>query len=587
MLKWLNNISLKKKLLMIMSVGFSVMMMMAFLVIQILSNSYEKMLYQMMSESLSYSAKEITDYLGKIESLTQIFLSDEEIQNHMAVLKDSAEDSVKNRDSVQKLGIALGEYYQNYSDGIINYISLYTPKTVLKTNLIAADKVSKDAQREMQLKADERSGVMQIITKYIEEYGMFLVRNIRRIEGLKLDTLGTIMINIDMDALIRSCTGLAKKYGDNAYMICSNGEIIYHTENLDMQDIQKIKIYRTEDYAIKEIGEKSYFVSHGMIEAYGWDYYSLVSYDEMEQKISGIKKICFAINMIDFLIIMLMSARFIGRLMQHISGLKFRMREFAENNTKVPESRFDYSERKDEIGTLNRQFDKMSQTIIQLICENYTNELLKREAQLKALENQINPHFLYNTLDSIKWRAKSYGETDITSMVEALGLLLRTTLRKNEEIDYTVGKEMEIVSSYITIQKYRYEDRLFFENNISEALYPVIIPKLVIQPLLENAIFYGLEINVEECHIILSARIEDGVCHFYVKNTGSEMEDNLLEKLEKEEIKPHGHGVGLLNINKRIKIQYGDEYGLKLYNEELYAVAELVFPQEKREKGQN
>ena len=206
------------------------------------------------------------------------------------------------------------------------------------------------------------------------------------------------------------------------------------------------------------------------------------------------------------------------------------------------------------------------------------NELLKKEAQIKALENQINPHFLYNTLDSIKWRAKAIGDSDISDMVEALGILLRTALRKKDEKDYHVGREMEIVESYILIQKFRYEERLVFENEIDKSWYDFLMPKMVLQPLIENAIFYGLELNVDECRIILTGEEKDGCLHFYVKNTESEFEENVLEKLENEEIRPHGNGVGLLNIDKRMKIQFGPEYGLRLYNEEEYAVAELVMP---------
>lgn len=578
MLKKINNISLKKKLLLIMQLGLFIMAAMSFLMLQIVLYYNEKMLYQIMSESMSYSAKEITDYMDKMESLTQIFLSDEEIQTNMSILKDMEEESVRSNNALRKLGNSVSEYYQNYRDGIMKYISLYTPETVLKTNLILADKVSKDARREMLIQADELSGAPHWIDDYVEEYGMFLVRNIRRIEGLKLDTLGTIMINIDMDALIRASTGFEKKYGENAYVISDNGTIIYHTDNLECDGIEKLAIDSIKDYKIQKINGKTYFISHGRIKEYGWDYYSFISYDEIEENIKKIKAICFWVIGVDFILIMCMATGLIGKLMQHISNLKGRMQTFALDNTRVPETNYDYSGRKDEIGTLNRQFDEMSKTIINLIHQNYTNELLKKEAQIKALENQINPHFLYNTLDSIKWRAKLYGQTDISDMVEALGILLRTTLRKKDEAHYTLRKEMEIVSSYITIQKFRYEERLVFDNQIDVELYSVEIPRLVIQPLLENAIFYGLETNVDECEIVLSAKMEKNLCHFYVKNTGSEMEENLLEKLRNEEIKPHGHGVGLLNIDKRIKIQYGEIYGLQMYNDGEYAVAELVFP---------
>lgn len=578
MIKRVNNIPLKQKMLSIMLIGLSIMAIMSFLIIQILSSSYNKMLYQSMAESMSYSAKDITDYLNKMENLTELFLSDEKIQKNMTSLKSGYEKGVIQSDALRNMGIYVGEYYYNYSDGILKYISLYTPASVLKTNLIAADKIPEEIQKQLLLASDKKDGAPCWVDEYMDEYGLFLARNIRQIESLKLTTLGTIVLNVDMNALMKSSTRFEKQYGKSMYIILSEGDILYHTENLAMENIEKLSLRDIDKYSIKDIGENSYFISHGTIPEFDWNYYCLVSYEDINQKINRIRRICFWITILDFMVAIWLAAQLTGKLMVHISGLKNRMQQFARDNTQVPETEYDYSTRGDELGTLNLQFDEMSETIIRLIQENYISELLKKEAQIKAMESQINPHFLYNTLDSIKWRAKSIGEKNISDMVEALGILLRTSLSNKNEKNYTVGREMEIVFSYITIQKLRYESRLHFKNDICETWYSFVIPKLVIQPLIENAIFYGLEMDVGECYILLSARKEQDSLHFYIKNTGSEMEENLLEKLVKEEVKPHGHGVGLLNIDKRVKMQYGETYGLRLYNDNEYAVAELVIP---------
>lgn len=578
MKKWLNKMPLKQKLLGITAAGLAVMAVMTFVIIQILSSGYNKMLYQTISESLSYSEKGITDYMEKMENLTEIFLSDQRVQNTLTVLKKSAEEGKNMPVQLKNAGIYVGEYYQNYSDGILKYISLNTPASVLKTNLIAADKVPGAVWKEIWEGADQKSGAPSWSVGYMNEYGLFLARNIRQIEGLKLNKLGTIVLNIDMNALVKSCTNFEKQYGETEYLILQDDALLYHTGKLSLEDTETAAVKSIEQYGLENINGTQYFISHGSIEEYGWDYYCLVSYEKIARQLKQIRKICLWITLLDAVVIMWLTASMISRLVFHISSLKDRMQQFAADNTRVPKSSCDYTERKDELGALNRQFDEMSRKIIELIQENYVNELLKKEAQIKALENQINPHFLYNTLDSIKWRAKAIGDSDISDMVEALGILLRTSLRKKDEKDYNVGREMEIVESYILIQKFRYEERLVFENEIDKSWYDFLMPKMVLQPLIENAIFYGLELNVDECRIILTGEEKGGCLHFYVKNTESEFEENVLEKLENEEIRPHGNGVGLLNIDKRMKIQFGSEYGLRLYNEEEYAVAELVMP---------
>ena len=602
---WMNRVPLKRKLLTIILGGIFVTSMMSFVIVQILSASYNRMLYQTMSESMSYSAKEITDYMDRMASITEMFLADETVQKGMTELKENQEAGASSPATLRQMGVCVGDYYHNFSDGILRYIALYTPVSVLKTNLIAVDRVPKEIQREILMESAEKDGALCWVDRYMDEYGLFLARDIRRIEGLKLDTLGTILICADMNALIRMSTRFQGQYEETAYVITKDGEVLYHTDNIWTTDDGKLVVGSNDGnggresgtvttggidtlglggidgYRVQKIGGSSYFISHGTIDAYGWDYYCLVSYEKIEQQIRGIQILCLWITLLDLLAAIALSARLIGRLMIHVSILEQRMKRFAQDNTRIPAAPYDYSARGDEIGTLNRQFDEMSGTIIRLIQENYVNELLKKEAQIRALENQINPHFLSNTLDSIRWRAASAGEKDIQDMVEALGTLLRTSLRSREEENYTVGREMELVSSYITIQQLRYESRLKFENQIGQEWYCYQIPKLIIQPLIENAIFYGLEVSVEECDILLSVERKEGDLHFYVRNTGSEMEEDLLEKLRDGQIRPHGHGVGLLNIHKRIRMQYGEAYGLMLYNEGDYAVAELVAPAEK------
>lgn len=580
MRKKIKNVSLKRKLIAIMLAGLSIMAVMSFLVIQILSSSYNRMLYRSMAESLSYSAKEIVEYMDKMEDITQLFMSDDAIQQNLEELTEKYKSGEMYYNTLRILGLDVGDYYYNYSDGILKNISLYTSATTIKTNLIAADNVPESIQEEVLRSSEEMEGAVCWTDDYMDEYGLFLAREIRQIEGLKLNILGTIVMNIDMSSLVEFSTRFEEEYGETEYLIVSGDELLFHTENLESEQINMQDLKKISKYGIQDIDGKSWFITQGTIAEYDWDYYCLVSYEEISREIMGIQKMCLWIIILDFTFAICLTMVLIRTLMVHISDLKDRMQLFAEDNTKVPAARYDYTDRGDELGTLNRQFDDMSQTIINLIQENYVSEILKKEAQIKALENQINPHFLYNTLDSIKWRAKAIGEKDIPDMVEALGVLLRTSLSSKKEKEYTVGDEMEIVSSYITIQRVRYEERLCFENEIPEEWYPCRIPKLIIQPLIENAIFYGLEMNVDECHIILWAEKNEKELRFLVKNTGSEMEEDLLEKLKREEIKPHGHGVGLINIDSRLKMQYGEKYGLRLYNEGEFAVAEVVIPVE-------
>ena len=136
---------------------------------------------------------------------------------------------------------------------------------------------------------------------------------------------------------------------------------------------------------------------------------------------------------------------------------------------------YDYSKRNDELGTVHRQFDKMADQIRTLINDNYVKQLLLKEAQFKQLEQQINPHFLYNTLETINWYSESSGELKIAQLVRALGNTLRSTLERSDIV--TIKSELELVNNYMIIQKIRYENRLEYFVDADENLLNCCIPK--------------------------------------------------------------------------------------------------------------
>ena len=160
----------------------------------------------------------------------------------------------------------------------------------------------------------------------------------------------------------------------------------------------------------------------------------------------------------------------------------------------MPEVQVDYSKRTDEISRLHQHFDTMAGRIQYLVHNNYVNQIFSRDAKLKALEAQINPHFLYNTLETINWRAKALKDQQISSMVEIPSGPCCAPPSAAKSRLVTLDYEISLARSYMTIQKIRFEDRLLFHDRLSaEELGGALILPLTIQPLLENAIRYGME----------------------------------------------------------------------------------------------
>lgn len=218
-------------------------------------------------------------------------------------------------------------------------------------------------------------------------------------------------------------------------------------------------------------------------------------------------------------------------------------------------------QRTDEFGLLYQAFIRMTQRLDQSIEENYGMQIKQKEQELSALHSQITPHLLYNTLDSIYWYALGSGNQDVGSMVKDLSKLLRIGLSKGKSI-ITVSEELEHVQAYIRLQMKRYPGvfEVFWE--IEEGVESCMVPKVVIQPLVENAIFHGVQSMDGEGQLWLRVRRQGEQLHILVEDNGFIPVD--LEKLRQiVDGTLRDKGYGIRNVHQRIQLHYGEAYGLE------------------------
>lgn len=220
---------------------------------------------------------------------------------------------------------------------------------------------------------------------------------------------------------------------------------------------------------------------------------------------------------------------------------------------------------RDEIGLLSRNFNRMVQRIKYLIEQVYQAELLKQQTQLKYLMFQINPHFLFNTLETINWLSRIQGAPDVGKLSKALGDLMREGIKGKEFV--TVAQEIENLEKYLYIQKYRYGDRITVDMAVEEEAQPIIVPHFILQPLLENAFVHGLEMSMGGGKILITGRVEQERLVLTVEDNGQGMAEATLHQIRqslqagKDKI---GIGIGLLNVHQRIQLHYGKTYGLSV-----------------------
>lgn len=242
-----------------------------------------------------------------------------------------------------------------------------------------------------------------------------------------------------------------------------------------------------------------------------------------------------------------------------------------------------YENRSDEVGTLSHELNQMAERITRLVQEKYYSEIKTKEAELKALQAQINPHFLYNTLDTINFLAIKHRVADISSIALALGDLMRISIRKDVN-QITLREEIDYVCNYMTIQKVRFKDKLNLELKIEEELYDCKIPKLTLQPLVENALVHGIEEKIGKGSITILGCREGNNLVLSVVDDGIGLDEELINRILASNLKEYtliksnglhssshddypenkGNSIGLTNVDMRIKLLFGYKYGLSI-----------------------
>lgn len=216
--------------------------------------------------------------------------------------------------------------------------------------------------------------------------------------------------------------------------------------------------------------------------------------------------------------------------------------------------------REDELGRLGESFNRMTADLQKYVDDTVQKQKDLNEATLKLYQTQMNPHFIYNTLDTIKWNARISQVPEIAVLAENLAVILRRSISSSPFIQ--LKKELETIESYIRIQKIRFTGRFLFETEIPNQLEDCLIPKMILQPLVENAILHGLD-GCENGYICIYASQKDGVLKISVTDDGCGMSPEMVEWINgKAPYKREGH-LGLYNVIHILKIYYGQEYGME------------------------
>jgi len=261
---------------------------------------------------------------------------------------------------------------------------------------------------------------------------------------------------------------------------------------------------------------------------------------------------------------MLCATLVLGRLTQPLRQLRAAMRRVEARDLTARIA----APSEDEVGQLAHGFNTMLDELRRLVDDVLRAQIHEREAELHALQNQINPHFLYNALESINMLALTHGDRDISRMVTSLGRLLRLTLSTADTL-IPLDAELEHVRHYLVVQRTRYGERIAMEVDVDPALLDCLVPKLTLQPLVENALYHGLEPRPGAGRVVLRGVRDGEDLALTVEDDGAGMDGGQLAAVrarleDGDEARRGGRSIGLANVHQRLKLYCGPAYGLRI-----------------------
>ncbi len=361
-------------------------------------------------------------------------------------------------------------------------------------------------------------------------------------------------------------------YNCTSWIMDNNGNIYtpQKPDNISIEDLNLLKekinlntSTKVGTYNIMNNNKIESVIFHSAIpNTNGWSLCSMVSSKELTKDIDNLIYSIFIIWIFMLITSIALCTMFSHSISNPIKKLTTAINSIEDGNLDVfcevnPKE-------KDEIAVLAHSFNSMVEEIKFLMNRIYEEENEKRSAELKVLQSQINPHFLYNTLDNLQWKAYDYDAVEIAAMIEALSNFFRISLSNGQEF-ISLSQEIKHVENYLFIQQKRYEDILKFNIEFDKSLSEITVLKLIIQPIVENAIYHGIKAKLSPGYVNIKVVADNEFIYISVCDDGIGIDKETLEELNKSlNVKNENFGYGLYNVNQRIKLVYGENSGVKI-----------------------
>ncbi len=518
---------------------------------------------------LGQLSKQIDSYISDMEMLSLAIIEEEEIQRYLKREIDVPLESYRTdlQKALERILKARDDILNIYIVDRDGYILSGDPAVEINPWIVIE-------QSPWYMEAVEAHGRTVISGSYVQnlikgEYSWVTSLSRSIVSGDDGSLLGVILVDLKFDGIKELCQSMVTGRKGYNFILDDDGNYVFHpAQQLVYSGIKDepiealMSLWNGGEEVSWSDGDRYLFSSTS--ELTGWHIVSVFYEDDMITDWQYVRVSYAFIGLVLFLVVGLATNKITKGITKPVKRLQEIMKSVDTGDFHLI-GEIDAS---DEIKELARDYDIMVTRIRELMHENVQEQELKRKSDLKVLQAQINPHFLYNTLDSIIWMAEMKQHKEVVLMTSALSKLMRISISKGREL-IPIRDEIAHVESYLTIEEMRYRNKYDYVIDVDPTLYDETILKITLQPLVENAIYHGIKEVDYKGHIRISGVREGDTIVFTVHDNGKGMTRQQLEALNHIQDIPiddepwtHQRGMGVRNVHARIKLYFGEAYGL-------------------------
>lgn len=502
------------------------------------------------------------------------------LRNMMTVSDTMYYSVIKNRDlTYEPLDKEMTLLYEANKDNLISIACVTEDGAVMAAAPVATRKKGIDIKtQDWFIQANEKIENLHFSTPHVQNlfdssnYRYFWVVSLSR--SVELTNIGRIrrgvlLVDMNFSGIEQLLSKANEKGYGYIYLMDRNGEIIYHPQqqaiysNLVQENSKTAASYEDGNYTETFEGKERVIIVK-TVGYTGWKLVSVTPVQEFSVNLNQVRLFTIMIATISIMLILFGNTFISSRVTDPIRKLEKSIKYLEEGNLDTDI----YIGGTHEIRHLGKTITSMVRQMRKLMDDMVTEQQEKRKSALDALQSQINPHFLYNTLDSVVWMIESERYYEAISMVTALAKLFRISLSKGKNI-ISIKDEIAHAKYYLDIQKVRYKNKFDMRIEVDPAIEEYCTIKLIVQPLLENAIYYGVEHMDGEGEILLRGYEKEDNIYIEVTDNGMGIPKENIPYLLKDDtcVRKNGSGIGLRNIDQRIKLYFKGDYGLSIESE--------------------